>query len=143
MSSQSTSIRFVEWVAESIKALNVLPPNAVFCAYGRDLAKTIAENISKLNISCALSLPMLSQVSPDDSESYRIEVTVVIECNTTLSSVDSYAAAESMLAALKGQQFEDAASDWAYYRTSVSKLTHKSTAGKAIHTLTVSALVNI
>ncbi|SEH89603.1 hypothetical protein [Akkermansia glycaniphila] len=48
-----------------------------------------------------------------------------------------------MLAALKGQQFEDAASDWAYYQTTVSKLTHKSTAGKAIHTLAVSAPVII
>ena len=133
----------MEWVAESIKDLNVLTPYAVFCAYGRDLAKTIAENLSKLNISCAISLPALSQVSPDDSESYRIEVTVVIECNTTLSHADSFAAAEAILAALKGQQFEDAASDWVYYRTSVSKLTHKSTAGKAIHTLTVSAPVNI
>lgn len=143
MSSQSTSIRFAAWVAESIRALNVLPADCIFEEMGKDLAQTIGEQLSKLNVACAVSLPSLSQASQDDRDEYRVEVTVMIDRNTNLSQVDSYAAAETILAALKGRQFEDSASDWVYHQTSVSKLTHKSTAGKAIHTLTVSAPVNI
>lgn len=140
---QSASLRFTAWIAETIRSLGILPDGAVFDERNKDLEKHIREKLARLNIACAVSLPALQQADEDDADAYRIEVLVAIERNTALSGIDSYWVAERILSALKGRQFEDSAGDWVFHRVNVSRLTHGSGASRALHTLTVSANINI